>query len=36
VKSVLIGLAAIIAKEKRDHFMKQMDELYLQSLSDSS
>ncbi len=30
MKSVLIGLAAIIAKEKRDHFMKQMHELYPQ------
>ncbi|GEM_PF-885233 len=28
VKSSLIGLAAIIAKEKRDAFMKQMHELY--------
>lgn len=30
VKSVLIGLAAIIAKEKRDALMKQMHELYPQ------
>lgn len=27
-KSLLIGLASIIAKEKRDHFMNQMHELY--------
>ncbi len=30
VKSVLIGLAAIIAKEKRDALMKQMHQLYPQ------
>ena len=30
VKSTLIGLAAIIAKEKRDAFMREMDELYPQ------
>jgi ribonuclease HII len=30
VKSPLIGLASIIAKEKRDSFMKQMHELYPQ------
>jgi ribonuclease HII len=29
-KSVLIGLASLIAKEKRDHFMRDMHELYPQ------
>lgn len=29
-KSLLIGLASIIAKEKRDAFMREMDELYPQ------
>ena len=29
-KSLLIGLASIIAKEKRDAFMRDMDELYPQ------
>lgn len=28
VKSALIGLAAIIAKERRDHFMREMHQLY--------
>lgn len=34
-KSVLIGLASIIAKEKRDAFMKEMHELYPQYGFDS-